>query len=189
MIEKSSIIFNQSTYLDPPRVSNFSPWICFWWLRGSNFTPLEDSGRWMLASSSTFRSFYYRSFQPIYHLERLMFWRSWFSFVRDIIFSRLRAVSPKAGTYVQYPMAFLLFDISPCTSIYYGQQKKSTLTQPGWFLSHHFRPQAQVCHHKKWRKTLKKLEKTNPWKITHPNPHLFIREILSYLGYLDVYTT
>ena len=25
-------------------VSNFSPWVCFWWLRGPNFTPLEDSG-------------------------------------------------------------------------------------------------------------------------------------------------
>ena len=31
-------------YLDPPRVSNFSPQVCFWWLRGSNFRPLEDSG-------------------------------------------------------------------------------------------------------------------------------------------------
>ena len=26
---------------DPPRVSNFSPQVCFWWLRGSNFRPLE----------------------------------------------------------------------------------------------------------------------------------------------------
>jgi len=29
-------------YLDPPRVSNFSPRVCFWWLRGSNFRPVED---------------------------------------------------------------------------------------------------------------------------------------------------
>ena len=25
-------------------VSNLSPQVCFWWLRGSNFGPLEDSG-------------------------------------------------------------------------------------------------------------------------------------------------
>ena len=31
-------------FLDLPRVSNFSPQLCFWWLRGSNFRPLEDSG-------------------------------------------------------------------------------------------------------------------------------------------------
>ena len=32
-------------YLDPSRVSTFSPKRSgFWWLRGTNFTPLEDSG-------------------------------------------------------------------------------------------------------------------------------------------------
>ena len=34
-------------YLDPPRVSNFSPQVCFWWLRGTNFTPWEDSGTYI----------------------------------------------------------------------------------------------------------------------------------------------
>ncbi len=29
---------------DPPRVSHFSPQVFFWWLTGSNFRPLEDSG-------------------------------------------------------------------------------------------------------------------------------------------------
>ena len=28
-------------YLHPPRVSNFSPQVCFWWLRGSSFRPLR----------------------------------------------------------------------------------------------------------------------------------------------------
>ena len=33
------------TYLGPPfRVLNFSPQVCFWWLSGTNFTLLEDSG-------------------------------------------------------------------------------------------------------------------------------------------------
>ena len=31
-------------YPDPPKMSNFRPQVCFWWLRGSNFRPLEDSG-------------------------------------------------------------------------------------------------------------------------------------------------
>ena len=31
-------------YPDPPRVSNFSLQVCFWWLRGPNFRPLEDFG-------------------------------------------------------------------------------------------------------------------------------------------------
>ena len=35
-------------YLDPPRVSNFSPQVFFWWLRGTNFTPLEDSGMYYI---------------------------------------------------------------------------------------------------------------------------------------------
>ena len=45
-VSKSSKKGTQSTYLqvDPPKVSNFSPWVCFWWLGGTNFTPLEDSG-------------------------------------------------------------------------------------------------------------------------------------------------
>ena len=30
-------------YLDPPRVSNLIPQVCFWWLRGTNFTPLGES--------------------------------------------------------------------------------------------------------------------------------------------------
>ena len=33
-----------SRSLDLPRVSNFSPQVCFWRLRGSNFRPLGDSG-------------------------------------------------------------------------------------------------------------------------------------------------
>ena len=36
--------FCEDTYLDPPSMSNFSPQVCFWWLRGSNFRPLENSG-------------------------------------------------------------------------------------------------------------------------------------------------
>ena len=32
--------------IDPSRVSNFSPQVCFWWLRGPGFRPLEDSGIW-----------------------------------------------------------------------------------------------------------------------------------------------
>ena len=36
---------------DPPRVSNFSPQVCFWWLRGSKFRPLEDSGTHFLLGS------------------------------------------------------------------------------------------------------------------------------------------
>jgi len=28
-------------------MSNFSHWVCFWWLRGSNFIPLEDSGTYI----------------------------------------------------------------------------------------------------------------------------------------------
>ena len=30
--------------LDPPRVSSIGPQVCFWWLRSSNFRPLEYSG-------------------------------------------------------------------------------------------------------------------------------------------------
>ena len=30
--------------VDPSRVSNFSPQVCFWWLRGPGFRPVEDSG-------------------------------------------------------------------------------------------------------------------------------------------------
>ena len=34
-------------YVCPVKVSNFSPQVCFWWFRGSNFRPVEDSGiRW-----------------------------------------------------------------------------------------------------------------------------------------------
>ena len=36
------------SYLDLPRVSNFSPQVCFWWLRGSNFKPLGNSGNEIL---------------------------------------------------------------------------------------------------------------------------------------------
>ena len=36
----------RSVYI--PGVSNFSPQICFWWLRGSNFRPLEDSGTYIV---------------------------------------------------------------------------------------------------------------------------------------------
>ena len=32
------------TYLNPPRAQISGPQVCFWWLRGSNFRPLEDSG-------------------------------------------------------------------------------------------------------------------------------------------------
>lgn len=37
-----------SIYLDLPRVSNFSPEVCFWWFRGAHFRPSEDSGLYML---------------------------------------------------------------------------------------------------------------------------------------------
>ena len=48
----------KDTYLDPPRVSNFSPQVCFWWLRGPNFRPLEDSGKYteLLPSGRSTRS-------------------------------------------------------------------------------------------------------------------------------------
>ena len=38
--------WGNDSYLDPPRLSNFSPPVCFWWLRarGINFTFLEGSG-------------------------------------------------------------------------------------------------------------------------------------------------
>ena len=32
----NATIGKKTTYLDPPRVSNFSPQVCFWWLRGPN---------------------------------------------------------------------------------------------------------------------------------------------------------
>ena len=47
-------VWNIYTYLDPPRVSNFSPQVCFWWLRGSNFRPLELSGTNLPYISTTF---------------------------------------------------------------------------------------------------------------------------------------
>ena len=34
------------SHLEPPRASNFSPQVYFWWLRGTNFTPLEDLYSW-----------------------------------------------------------------------------------------------------------------------------------------------
>ena len=40
--------YNNNIYLDPPRVSNFIPQVYFWWLRDTNFTPLEDSGMYIL---------------------------------------------------------------------------------------------------------------------------------------------
>ena len=37
-------IYIYTHIIHPPMVSNFSAQVCFWWLRGSNFRLLEDSG-------------------------------------------------------------------------------------------------------------------------------------------------
>ena len=60
MLRKYNNMHVYNIYLDPPRVSNFIPQVCFWWLRGTNFTPLEDSGMYILYKLLFVRFF----FQP-----------------------------------------------------------------------------------------------------------------------------
>ena len=60
IFEKNKTHFQASfMYPNPPRVSNFSPKrSIFWWLRGSNFRPLEDSGMYDVAWNKCFNVFF-----------------------------------------------------------------------------------------------------------------------------------
>ena len=92
---------NDQRYLDPPfGVSNFSPRVCFWWLRGANFRPLEYSGRLILI---------------------IIYWSAWTSWtvghilipsdVFSINSAPTRQVDPNSGEVRN----------SPCFSMFFGE--------------------------------------------------------------------